>query len=177
MATRNVRTTAGKKTPQTGVRKNRAKNELAAALNPDKPIYPFPPDLPEHHKKIWTDIVNTKTSDYWTRGDEVLLRMYCRNAADVDRLNDEIELEGEVLYNGKGNPVVNPKLVIRGFAEARLMTLASKLRMQPSSRVDRKVEANATTRKKQAGAAAAVIMSAGMGEDDGDGLLAGGVLQ
>lgn len=155
--------------PQTGKRGDRSARELQAALSPDVPCFPWPEDLPEDQRSTWTDIVNTKTCDYWTRGDIPLLRMYCRAVADIERLTNDIEEEGEIVRNGKGNPVVNPKVVVRGFAEGRLMTLATKLRMQPSSRVDPKTETRSNIRKKAAEDAAKTIN--GGAEDDG--LLAG----
>lgn len=157
--------------PQTGKRGDRTARELQAALKPEVPCFPWPDDLPEEQRATWTDIVNTKTCDYWTRGDLPLLRMYCRCVADVERLTNEIMEEGELIRNAKGNAVVNPKAVLRGFAEARLMTLATKLRMQPSSRVDPKTETRSNVRKKAAEDAARTI-NGEMGVGD-DGLLAG----
>lgn len=155
----------------TGRRGASAQQELANAVNSDEPVFPYPPDLPDDQKSIWCDIVNTKSGDYWTRGDLPLLRMYCRNVTDIERLAIEIQEEGEVIHNANGNPIINPKIVIKGYAEAKLMTLCTKLRMQPSSRYDVEVEASKTKKKAKANAAAHVI------NDDDEGLLAGTSLQ
>jgi P27 family predicted phage terminase small subunit len=154
-------------TPARSKRGVKAQKALEEALSPG-PVFPYPKGLPEEHRELWCDTVNTKTGDYWCAADVPLLKMYCRNVHDVERLSDEIEQEGEVILNARENPVVNPKIVIRGFAEARLMALCTKLRLQPSSRMDTKNEANQGKRKNAAVKAAKTV------EDDGDGLLAGG---
>lgn len=159
MATRN---------PAKGRRGSQAVDQFQAELHPETPVFPFPKDFHQKYLPFWVDIVNTKAADYWTRGDVTLLKMYCRCAADIERLCDDIENEGEVIINQRGNPVVNPKVVVRGFAEARLMALATKLRMQPSSRVALDTEKNKGIRKKAAAAAARTV------DADPDNLLAGG---
>ena len=167
-------TPARKTNAAKGRRGNQEADELKAALNPDIPVFAFPPDLNPLHEKIWTEIVNTKTGDYWTKGDIPLLKMYCRCAYDIERLTEDIDTEGEVIFNARGNPVVNPKVVVRGFAEGRLMTLATKLRMQPSSRTDPRTEDKSNTRKKAAAGAAQKIAESGEdGDPESENLLAG----
>lgn len=158
-------------TPANGRRGAKAQAALAEAIS-SEPVFPYPRDLPDKHKSIWRDTVNTKTGDYWNLGDVPLLRMYCRNAHDIHRLSDEIEDEGEVILNANGNPVVNPKIVVRGYAEAKLMSLCTKLRLQPSSRMDTKGEEGQLKKKGKANRAAKTL------EEDSDDLLAsGGMMQ
>jgi P27 family predicted phage terminase small subunit len=151
----------------TGRRGAKAHTALAEAIG-TKPVFPYPYDLDDKFKDIWRDTVNTKTGDYWSLGDVPLLKMYCRMAHDIHRLSEEIEAEGEVIINANGNPVVNPRIVIRGYAEAKFMSLCTKLRLQPSSRMDTKGEDNQLKRKVKAKRAADVI------EADEDELLASG---
>lgn len=154
---------------QPGKRGAQAQTALAEALQDDStPVFPYPKALPEKHKSIWRQTVNTKTGDYWSKGDVPILVMYCRCAWDIDDLTEDIEREGAVIENARGNPVVNPKVVVRGFAESRLMSLCTKLRLQPSSRMDTKNEGNQGKKKARATAAANVV------QEDGDNLLAGG---
>lgn len=148
-------------------RAQKARDHLEEAMDSEKPVFPYPKNLPEKHREIWRDTVNTKTGDYWSKGDIPILMMYCRCAHDIDRLTNDIEDEGEVIDNARGNPVVNPKVVVRGFAEARLMGLCTKLRLQPSSRMDTKNEANQGNKKAKANRAAATV------QNDEDGLLGG----
>ncbi len=145
--------------------------ELLKTAISGEPCFPYAKGLIEEEKEIWRDIVNTKAGDYWNQGDVPILKMYCRLTADIERLTAEIRSEGEVLFNSNGNPVVNPKITIRSFSEARLMTLCSKLRMQPSSRKSIADEAGGNAKVTRARAAAKVI------HDDEDGLLAGEMMQ
>lgn len=164
--------TATKPTPNKGKRGANAQAALGEASSPMRPVFPWPPSLPSDFRDIWRDTVNTKTGDYWSKGDVPLLEMYCRNAADIRRLSEEIKEEGEIIFNANGNPVVNPKIVVRGYAESKLMTLCTKLRLQPSSRMDTKGEGGQLKKKTKATNAAAVI------DDDEDDLLArAGMLQ
>lgn len=159
MVTRN--TGAGKRGAQ-------AQANLADAMNSNVPVFPYPDSLDPDFREIWVRTVNTKTADYWSLGDIPILEMYCRCAHDVARLSEEIKNEGETILNARENVVVNPKIMIRGFAEGRLLSLCTKLRLQPASRMDSKNEANQGNKKAKANRAATTI---GNDEDD---LLAGG---
>ena len=150
--------------------RQRAAAELAAALSSKKdglPSFPFPPELPEAHKPYWVELVNSRPLGYFNKGDLTLLKMYCRAAYDSERLSHEIDKEGEVIRNAKGNPVVNPKVVVRSIAEQRVMSLAAKLRVQPSARYDSGNDKKQQEKVKHAEEAAATIQS------DEDDLLAG----
>lgn len=155
---------------------DRQQAELAAALRAKltgAPLFPFPPELNDEHKPYWTEVVNSKPHDYFNLGDIHLLKLYCRVAADIDRLDREIASEGSVILNTRDNVVVNPRILVRSIAETRLLTLSSKLRMQPSSRYDSEQDRNQSTKKRRADAAVRA-----MGDDDGDddGLIARGRL-
>lgn len=151
----------------TGKRGEQAQAALAEAVHADEqPVFPWPKTLPEEFRDIWRETVNTKTGDYWSRGDVPLLEMYCRNADDIRRLSREIAEEGEIILNANSNPVVNPKIMVRGYAESKLMSLCTKLRLQPSSRMDTKGEAGQLKKKTKAVRAARVL------ENDNDDLLA-----
>ena len=153
----------------------RQKAELEAALlaKDGKPIFPFPPELPEKHKPYWTELVNSRPHDYFNRGDIPLLKLYARVAHDIDILDREIEENGDVINNARGNPVVNPKVLVRSIAETRLMALATKLRSQPASRYDSVNDKAQSEKVKKAKRAADAIMDEQGDGDDGD-LLAGG---
>ena len=158
---------------------DRQSAELQAALKLKAnglPVFPFPPELKDEYKPYWTELVNSKPFDYFNKGDIPLLKLYCRAAADIDRLDDEISREGCVIPNARGNPVVNPKVVVRSIAETRLMGLSVKLRAQPSSRYDSandRKQTEKTTRANQA----AQTLDESRSEDDDDGLLARGTIQ
>lgn len=156
---------------------DRQSAELKAALQLKAnglPVFPFPPELKEEYKPYWTELVNSKPFDYFNKGDIPLLKLYCRAAADIDRLDEEISTEGCVIPNARGNPVVNPKVVVRSIAESRLMGLSVKLRAQPASRYDSANDRKQTEKTAKANAAAEALEgSKGHVDEDDDGLLAG----
>lgn len=148
---------------------DRQQAELTAALSAKlkgAPMFPFPAELKDEHKPYWVETVNSKPHDYFNLGDVHLLKLYCRVAADIDRLDREIAEEGSVVLNGRANPIVNPRVLVRGFAETRLLSLSSKLRLQPASRYDSENDKKQGVKKKRADAAVNAI------EDDEDDLLA-----
>ena len=150
---------------------DRQQAELAAALQAKltgKPVFAFPPELKEEHKPYWTEVVNSKPHDYFNMGDLHLLKLYCRVAADIDRLDREVADEGSVVYNGRGSPIVNPRVVVRSYAETRLLSLSTRLRMQPSSRYDSEQDRNQADKKRKADNAVRAI------DDDDDDLIARG---
>lgn len=158
---------------------DRQSAELAAALQAKRsgePVFAYPPELKDAHKPYWAELVNSKPHDYFNRGDIPLLKLYCRAAADIDRLDEEIAEEGSVIPNARGNPVVNPKVIVRSIAEGRLMSLSTKLRAQPASRYDSENDRKQSVKKSKADSAAKALDEEdaihGGGDDDETGLLA-----
>lgn len=148
---------ATKRNAALGRRGTQERDELNAALNPDIPIFPYVKGLQDDEKAIWLDMVNSQPVDFFTNGDVPLLKMYCRIYADVERLTQEIRDEGEVILNARENPVVNPKVLVRGINEQRLMGLSTKLRMQPQSRTTIRGQEAKASRKVAARKAASVV--------------------
>jgi P27 family predicted phage terminase small subunit len=154
---------------------DRQQAELAAALQAKltgRPVFPFPAELNDDHKPYWVEVVNSKPHDYFNLGDIHLLKLYCRVAADIDRLDREIASEGSVVENTRGNPIVNPRCIVRSMAETRLLSLSTKLRLQPSSRYDSEDDRGQSAKKKKADAAVRTMHD----DDDGDDLIARGRL-
>ena len=156
---------------------DRQQAELAAALRAKmtgKPVFAFPAELKDEHKPYWTETVNSKPHDYFTLSDIHLLKLYCRVAADIDRLDREIAEEGSVIVNNRGNPIVNPRILVRSIAETRLLSLSTKLRLQPSARYDSENDRKQSAKKGKADRAARAMDD---DDDDGDGLIARGPMQ
>lgn len=156
---------------------DRQQAELVAALRAKltgKPVFAFPAELKDEHKPYWTETVNSKPHDYFTLSDLHLLKLYCRVAADIDRLDREIAEEGSVIVNNRGNPIVNPRILVRSIAETRLLSLSTKLRLQPSARYDSENDRKQSDKKKHADRAARTIEE---DDSDDDGLIARGPMQ
>lgn len=98
-----------------------------------KPLYPYPAELPEAHKPFWLELVNSFEDGFFHPADVPILKLYCRCAHDIERCNQLIEEEGDVIWGAKG-PMVNPRVKVRSASEAVLLNLTTKLRAQPASR-------------------------------------------
>lgn len=98
-----------------------------------KPLYPYPPELMEAHKPFWLELVNSFEEGFFHPADVPILKLYCRCAHDIERCNQLIEEEGDVVWGSKG-PMVNPRVKVRSASEAVLLNLTTKLRAQPASR-------------------------------------------
>lgn len=149
----------------------RKQAELEAAIEKRRngePVFPYPVGLPEHHKPYWLELVNSKPHDYFNNGDLPLLKLYCRAAYDVERLDRMIEAQGDVYFTSKGARGMNPLIAARAIAETRLLSLATKFRAQPASRLDTDTDKKQQRKKDRADATADHL------DEDEEGLLAGG---
>lgn len=153
---------------QQGNRKTEELQRQLAARSTDQPVFPYPPELPAPHRPYWLELVNSFPADHFQRSDIPLMKMYCRCAADIERQTLMIETEGEVVMGGRG-PMVNPRVKVRTDAQNMLLSITTKFRNQPASRVNTENFKNRQGKAQTAGEAAQAI------GDDEDGLLAGGV--
>lgn len=141
-----------------------------AARSKGTPLFPYPAELNDEHRAYWLELVNSFPKGYFTSADIPTLKIYCRAAHDVDRLNKMIEEEGDVIMGGKG-PTINPRVRIRKISEDLIMTITTKFRAQPASRD------NTTNNKRNQAKHATQQNAAQTVQDDEDGLLAGSRLQ
>lgn len=127
--------TAGVLQESSRLEKRRAELEAAMlAIQTAEPIFPYAPGLSDEEKGVWRDLVNTRPVDYFELSDVPLMKMYCRRIADIQRMDAIISMQGEVIRNLNGNPIVNPHVVARSIAETRVLALSAKLRILPAAR-------------------------------------------
>lgn len=147
---------------------NRKSEELSAAMQARVngiPRFKYPPELPQQYRPYWIELVNSFPKDHFQDADLPLLKLYCRAAFDIERLDRLIEEEGDVVMGGRG-VILNPRVKARSIAENVLLSISTKFRAQPASRV------NTENYKGRQGKAAAGNRGAErIGESDG--LLAG----
>lgn len=145
--------------------------ELSAQMQSrlhSQPVFPYPPELSPELRPYWLELVNSFAKAHFQVSDITMMKMYCQCAYDIERQTVMIETEGEVVIGGRGNAIVNPRCKVRESNRATLMSLATKFRNQPASRMN----TDNFKRRKQRAAEAAQGADAVM--DDPDGLLAGG---
>lgn len=148
---------------------NRQTIELEAQMRArltNAPVFPYPDELREVLKPYWLELVNSFPKDHFQISDIPLMKIYCRCAYDIERCSLMIEEEGEVVIGGRGAPMVNPRVKVRGDAQNNLLSIATKFRNQPASRVNSENFGGRQAKAAAAGKAAAAV-------EKGDGLLAG----
>jgi len=162
---------SGREAVMDGVRQDSPRSlELAAQMQArlsNEPLFPYPPELEPELKPYWLQLVNSFTKDHFRVSDIPLMKMYCQCAYDVDRQTIMIKEEGEVVMGARA-PIVNPRCKVRESNRMAMMTLATKFRNQPASRVDTTSHRRKGIRASEAANGADAVMQ------DEDGLLAGG---
>jgi len=92
-----------------------------------------PADLPAPVRAIWSRLVDALPGDRFHSSDGPLLALYCRALHQADLAFGELE------EFGAWKDEHNPWLKVADIATKQCATLASKLRLCPQSRLDRKV--------------------------------------
>lgn len=93
-----------------------------------------PADLPEPCRAIWRELVDSLPPDRFHASDRPLLVMYCRAL-----LQAQLAFEALEQYGACDGDSVSPWLRVSDSAAKQAATLATKLRLCPQSRLDRKV--------------------------------------
>lgn len=99
----------------------------AATAGPMKP--PSFVHLRKGDKPFWDSIVRARTRDSWTDSDLVLAGNLARCQADIERLQKEIDVEGDILKNDRGTPVINPKHSLLETLSRRAVALSRTLQV------------------------------------------------
>ena len=112
-------------------RKNRIDSVTAeVAMIQAKP--PKPPDyikLKAKELPFWNSIINAKAFDSWTEPDLEIAANLARCKADIERLQNEIRIESDIMMNAAGSPIINPKhkliqdLIRQSIALSRLIQI------------------------------------------------------
>lgn len=85
--------------------------------------------LRDGDKVFWDGVVRARARDEWTETDLVVAGQLARCLHDIENEQAALDIEGTVIKNDKGSPVVNPRVsVLEQFAR-REMALMRTLRM------------------------------------------------
>ncbi|RTZ72220.1 MAG: TerS protein [Gammaproteobacteria bacterium] len=76
-------------------------------------------DLP-----FWRSIVSCRPAESWTAADLEQAANLARCKADIERLQLEIDDEGDVVVNQRGTPIVNPKHTLLETLSRRTVALS-----------------------------------------------------
>lgn len=108
------------------------KQHSTAVADPPDHVYLRERDLP-----FWRSIMQARAAGSWTDSDLELAAVLARAKADVVRLQDCIDAEGNVIDNGSG-PVVHPLHRLVKNLEGRAMSLSRLLHVHATATRGRK---------------------------------------
>lgn len=104
-----------------------AVNAMAGAINEIAvPDYVY---MPESAMKFWKSITKARAADRWTDADLEVAAELARTKSSIERLNIEIESEGDVVTNERGTPIVNPKHSLLETLTRRMVALSRMLQV------------------------------------------------
>jgi len=102
-------------------------------------------------KPFWDSIVRARTRESWTDNDLVLAGNLARCLADVERLQKEIDTEGDILTNDRGTPVINPRHNLLETLSRRSVALSRTLQVHAhATQGDSRDQGKKATKQRQA---------------------------
>jgi len=106
---------------------------VAAARWDSRPV--APDDLSDEEKVLWTDIVATKSADWFDAGSLPLLRELVKLDTDVRLLGSKVEsFEPEWLNDKEGLARYEKLISMRDRVQNRMVNIATKLRLTQQAR-------------------------------------------
>jgi len=100
-------------------------------------------DLPTPAKKIWAELVDALPPNRFHASDRPLLALYCRALHQTALAFANLEK-----YGASNGEAISPWLKVADTAGKQAATLATKLRLCPQARVDRKTAGSAATKPR-----------------------------
>ena len=91
-----------------------------------------PPDwvsVPKAARPFWDSITRTRAADRWTEPDLENAAELARAKARLERLNEELDHEDDIIMNQRGTPVVNPKHALLETITRRVVALSRMLQI------------------------------------------------
>ena len=91
--------------------------------------------LRECDKEFWNAIVRARATDSWTDIDLAHAANLARTQADIERVQQELDVEGFTLVNDRGTTVQNPKFSILETLSRRAVLLSKSLQVHAHATV------------------------------------------
>lgn len=87
-------------------------------------------DLP-----FWESVVRARSADSWNASDLENAANLARCKADIERLQSEINAEGDIVTNERGTPILNPKHSLLETLSRRAVALSRMLHVHAEATV------------------------------------------
>lgn len=116
----------------------------------------LPIDPPEHvHLRdrdlpFWYSIVRARANDSWNEADLELAGNLARCKSDIERIQEEVDLEGDTLTNAKGTVVMNPKHSLLETLSRRAVALSRALHVHAEATQGRSRDTGERSKQQQA---------------------------
>lgn len=104
-----------------------AVSAMSGAVNPIE--VPEHVTVPDAALKFWRSITRARAAGRWNDSDLEVAAELARTKANIERLNLEIEEEGDVIKNDRGTPIVNPKHSLLETLTRRMIALSRALQV------------------------------------------------
>lgn len=86
-------------------------------------------NVPDDALQFWRSITKARAAARWNDTDLEVAAELARTKASIERLNKEIEAEGDVIKNDRGTPIVNPKHSLIETLTRRMVALSRMLQV------------------------------------------------
>lgn len=90
---------------------------------------PSPMRITKEQQPFWESITKAKAPELWTTTDLIHAVTLTKTMHMINRLQKEIDKEGEVFTNTHGNPTLNPKLALLDTAIKRSVSMCRLLQI------------------------------------------------
>lgn len=112
------------------MRRIRSDSVTAAVIAAQAPAVIEPPEhvqLRDGDRPFWDAVVRARPATTWNVSDLEHAANLARCKADIERLQTEITEEGDIIENGKGTMVVNPRHTLLEVLSRRAVALSRML--------------------------------------------------
>lgn len=135
----------------------------SAAAGPIEP--PAHVTLRDSDRPFWVAVVSARARDSWNTSDLENAANLARCKSDIERIQGEIDDEGDIVVNDRGTQIINPKHTLLETLTRRAMALSRMLHVH--------AEATVGESRDQGKALAAELNAKGANAAADDGLIPG----
>lgn len=99
---------------------------------------------------FWYSLTSVRASNSWNDSDLAKAANLARCQADIERLSEEIQFEGDVITNDRGTPIVNPKHSLLETLSRREVALSRILHLHAEATVGRSRDSGNRSKAQEA---------------------------
>ena len=120
------------------------KDALSPVLDPPAHI-----KLREGDRPYWDSLMRARARNKWVESDLEVAASLARCKADIERLQSEIDEEGDIVENQRGTPIVNPKHNLLETLNRRCVALSRMIHVHAEATVGRAADQPKGNRKQR----------------------------